>query len=163
MPAGDIEVMHHVAQVVPIELHAGLGLHHQLEREATLRAIGPGLHARFHQALAHVLAIAKFRQMANGIVHKAFQRILNGTFEYTGYSDRKHSSGGLVREMSPSSLNCPMSVSQRSRDMLPSPLCRVSSVSMNGFCTWATSANVSGSMVGFSWFICWLIALGSSR
>ena len=53
-------------------------------------------------------------------------------------SSRKHSSGGIVCEMSPRclpqamarSLNWAISVSQRSRDMVPRPLRRVASISI---------------------------------
>ena len=69
MPPGDVEVMHGVAKIVPVELHARPGMHHELKRQAALRAVRARLHARLHQALAHMRAIAEFRQMADAVIH----------------------------------------------------------------------------------------------
>ena len=78
VPARHIEMMHHVAQIIAIILHARLGLHRQLEREAALRTVRAGLHARLHQAFADVRAVAEFCQMADGIIQLGFDRGLHG-------------------------------------------------------------------------------------
>jgi len=69
VPPRDIEVMDRVAKIVPIGLHTRPGMHHELKRQAALWAVRARLHARLHQAFAHVLAIAEFRQMADAVIH----------------------------------------------------------------------------------------------
>src|SRR5262245_48323246 len=67
MPRRRVEVMNGVSEIVRIREDARARRHPQLEAQAPLCALGAGLHADFHQALADGRVVAEARDVTDGV------------------------------------------------------------------------------------------------
>jgi hypothetical protein len=65
--AGNVEVLHVVAQVVAIAEDAAARADRERKREAVLVGVGARVHARLHDALADGLRVAEARKVPDGI------------------------------------------------------------------------------------------------
>lgn len=68
MPAGQIEVVHPVAEEIEVGEDAGAWLQVHLELQAALPAARGGTHAQFHHALADGRGVGEARRVPNRVV-----------------------------------------------------------------------------------------------
>ena len=88
--AGNVEVLHVVAQVVAIAEDAAARADGEREGEAVLAGVGARVHARLHDALADGVRVAEAREVPDGI--KVHDRSPSKPPARTGWNSG-HSSG----------------------------------------------------------------------
>ena len=72
--AGNVEVVHVIAEVVAVTEDAAARRDGKLKGEAALVFVGTGVHARFHDGFADLVRVHEFCKVANGVVH-GLQRV----------------------------------------------------------------------------------------
>ena len=72
LPAGNVKVMHGVAQKIPVKHDIGLGSNFQGKREAALASFAARLHVHFHHQLVDLGLVAEISDVANGVSHRFF-------------------------------------------------------------------------------------------
>ena len=67
MFAGDVKVVHVVAEMIVVGEYAAPGAYGERKGEAMLLAVGARVHARLHDALADAAGVAEAGEVADGV------------------------------------------------------------------------------------------------